>query len=96
MTGARDEIRKVNPTARLSAAVYGWYPQCTESLGQDWGAWLASGAVDFVCPMNYTADPAQFRALARRVLAVPHGEGRIFPGIGVNQQRHQPGCDADD
>jgi uncharacterized lipoprotein YddW (UPF0748 family) len=80
---AAKRVRKLRPAVRMSAAVYGWYPNCIESIGQDWGSWLAGGHLDFVCPMNYPSDLNQFRSLTRRVLAAPRGKGQIYPGIGV-------------
>ena len=75
--------RRVRPGVRVSAAVYGRYPLCVDSVGQDWGAWLREGIVDFVCPMNYTADTRQFADYTRSQLALPSARGRIYPGIGV-------------
>ena len=84
VAGARAEIRKVNPRVQLSAAVYGWFPGCIETIGQDWGTWLANGYLDFACPMNYTADLGQFRSLLQKEMAaVPASAARLFPGIGV-------------
>ncbi|MBI3986626.1 MAG: family 10 glycosylhydrolase [Lentisphaerae bacterium] len=78
-----DEIRRINPKIRLSAAVYGNYPECAKTLGQDWGQWLDEKLVDFVCPMTYFNDPATFQLALRKHLALPGAKGRIYPGIGV-------------
>jgi len=67
----------------LSAAVYGWYPGVRDTLAQDWGAWLHEGLVDFVCPMTYTEDLAEFSAWVRAHVALPGAGGRVLPGIGV-------------
>ena len=75
--------RAKNPKIKISAAVFGRYPLCIKSIGQDWASWLRKGYVDFVCPMNYTADPAVFTSLLRTQLAIPHAKGNVFPGIGV-------------
>ena len=82
VAGARSQIRKVRPSVRLSAAVFGSYPGCADSIGQDWGAWLAGGDIDFACPMDYATDLNQFRTWVQRQAAMPGGS-RIFPGIGV-------------
>lgn len=76
-------VRDMRPETRISAAVYGSYPSCIRSVGQDWGAWLSDGTVDFVCPMNYTADLSQFKLLVERQAMLPGARGRLFPGIGV-------------
>ncbi|OGV62805.1 MAG: hypothetical protein A2498_02655 [Lentisphaerae bacterium RIFOXYC12_FULL_60_16] len=75
--------RAANPAIRVSAAVYGKYPQCVDSVAQDWAAWLRTGLVDFVCPMNYTADPAVFEQYVRDQLKLAGAADRIMPGIGV-------------
>jgi len=80
---ARQAVRQINPSIQLSAAVYGYYPRCIDSIGQDWGSWLAQGDIDFLCPMNYTTDMKLFTKWTRNELALPNAIGRIFPGIGV-------------
>ena len=80
---ARARLRAVRPDAALSAAVYGWYPGCIDSLGQDWVGWLARGDLDFVCPMNYTADTAQFAGWLAGQLPRVGDRSRLIPGIGV-------------
>jgi uncharacterized lipoprotein YddW (UPF0748 family) len=86
---AHDEIKKVNPRVKLSAAVWGNYPECAGSIGQDWGDWLRAGYVDFVCPMNYVPDRNRFAALVQRQLALPGARGRVYPGIGVTAAESQ-------
>ncbi len=86
---AREEIRAINPKIKLSAAVYGQYPDCAGSIGQDWGAWLGKGLVDFVCPMNYTTDPTRFATLAHEQLRLPNAKGRVYPGLGVTADESQ-------
>ncbi|MCK5529088.1 MAG: family 10 glycosylhydrolase [Kiritimatiellae bacterium] len=76
-------IDEVKPSVKLSAAVYGKYPLCGLSVGQDWGSWLKRDIVDFVCPMNYSKDMGKFSALVKDQVALPHSKGKIFPGIGV-------------
>ena len=76
-------VRSVNPRVRVSAAVFGMYPSCADSVGQDWGQWLAKGLVDFVCPMNYVTNTQQFAELVSRQMKVPGASGRILPGLGV-------------
>jgi uncharacterized lipoprotein YddW (UPF0748 family) len=75
--------RKLRPGIKVSAAVYGRYPLCAESVGQDWGEWLRKDYVDFVCPMNYTEDLKRFTALTRAQLLLPAARNRIYPGLGV-------------
>ncbi len=80
---AAQRLRAARPDAALSAAVYGWYPGCIDSLGQDWGEWLKRNDVDFVCPMNYTDDTAQFTRWLSAQLPLAASRARIVPGIGA-------------
>ena len=76
-------LRKADPDIKLSAAVFGWYPGCITSIGQDWIAWAKSGYVDFLCPMNYTEDPDYFTdLLANQLTLMPKGVA-IYTGIGA-------------
>ena len=79
----RDAVRKANPQVKLSAAVWPGYPDTRAGIGQDWGAWLKSGDVDFVCPMDYAEELAAFGGMLDRQLALPGAKGRVYPGIGV-------------
>lgn len=85
----RQRVRQVNPKLKLSAAVWGGYPDIIQSIGQDWGLWLREGYLDFVCPMNYADDTYKFSALTQRQLALPGARGRVFPGIGVTASESQ-------
>ncbi|MBR1836332.1 MAG: hypothetical protein IJ783_03510, partial [Kiritimatiellae bacterium] len=76
----RADLAKAAPRATLSACVYGWYPGCIASRGQDWYAWLDKGLVDFAVPMNYAPDTA---ALRKIVDLQKRGRGRLVCGIGA-------------
>ncbi len=74
---------EVDPDIKISAAVFGWYPGCITTIGQDWIAWAKSGYLDFVCPMNYTEDPSYFTELLTNQLALMPKNVPIYPGIGA-------------
>lgn len=76
-------LRAVTPNIKLSAAVFGGYPACVTSIGQDWIAWAKAGYVDFVCPMNYTEDADYFTRLLNNQLALMPKGVAIYPGIGA-------------
>ncbi len=80
----RTELRARHPNVKLSAAVFAGYPECRETLGQDWHAWMREGLLDFVCPMNYTADDRAFESQARRNLALPAHGVALYSGIGAS------------
>ncbi len=84
-----DAIKDINPKIKISAAVFSQYPSCIGSVGQDWGAWLKAGYLDFVCPMNYTTDPIRFTQWTQSQLALPAAKGRVYPGLGVTADESQ-------
>ncbi len=86
---ARQVLKEARPSAKLSAAVYGSYPDCIDSIGQDWGEWLKKDYVDFACPMNYTTDLNGFIALAAKQIRLTGLRERIFPGLGVTADESQ-------
>ena len=88
----RKEIKRINPTIKLSASVYPGYPGCRDSIGQDWMEWVKQGLVDFVCPMNYTADTSKFTEWYRKQTAIPAVHGRLYAGIGVTSMECRLGA----
>lgn len=86
---AARELRALKPGLKISAAVWGNYPACVPSVGQDWALWLKEGIVDFVCPMNYTVDVSRFASLTHGQLALPRAAGRVYPGLGVTAAESQ-------
>ena len=76
-------LREADPKIKISAAVFGWYPGCIASIGQDWIAWAKAGYVDFVCPMNYTESTDYFTELLVNQLALMPKDVAIYPGIGA-------------
>ncbi len=79
----RAVLRRANPAAKLSAAVYGIAAPDGGNIAQFWPDWLRAGTVDFLVPMNYVESTAEFAALVRAQTAMPGAAGKIFPGIGV-------------
>ena len=76
-------VREVDSYLKISAAVFGAYPACVPSIGQDWIAWSKAGYIDFVCPMNYTEDTDYFTELLVNQLALMPKDVAIYPGIGA-------------
>lgn len=86
----RTLVHTLRPEARLSAAVYGNYPGCADSVGQDWAVWARENLVDFICPMNYTEDAARFSTLTRQQLAQTAGTRcDLYPGLGITAAQSQ-------
>lgn len=76
-------LRANRPRMQLSAAVYGKYPACIDSVGQDWLSWLRTGLLDTAMPMNYTESPAKLADWLGTQTADPRLAARIVSGIGV-------------
>ena len=76
-------VRAAKPNLKISAAVFGGYPACVTSIGQDWIAWAKAGYIDFVCPMNYTADSGYFTELLTNQLALMPKAVAVYTGIGA-------------
>ena len=87
-----DEVRRVAPKCMISAAVFRNYPQCRDSVGQDWKLWVDKGYLDFVCPMDYTGSDAEFESQVRTQLEIVQGKIPCYPGIGL--LRHRSPADA--
>jgi uncharacterized lipoprotein YddW (UPF0748 family) len=77
------EAKRVRPGLKISAAVFGSYPACRASFAQDWPEWIKNGSLDFVCPMDYTADDAEFDALVRNQVKIVQGRIPLYVGIGA-------------
>jgi len=75
--------RHVKRPKWLTAAVYGKYPNCISSVGQDWIGWVDTGIVDYVVPMDYTESPAVFEELVRQHASTRARANRTIAGIGV-------------
>jgi len=75
--------KHIRPELKISAAVFGAYPDCRKSMAQDWGRWVESGYLDFVCPMNYTENDPYFAFLVKKQLKMIDGRIPCYPGIGA-------------
>ena len=86
-----EEVRKIKPWVKISAAVFSNYPGTKRSIGQDWLLWVKEGYLDFVCPMDYTSSDPGFRRTVARQVAQVAGRVPLCPGIGASA----PGQPAD-
>jgi uncharacterized lipoprotein YddW (UPF0748 family) len=77
------DARKIRPGLKISAAVFGAYPQCRESIAQDWPEWVKAGYLDFICPMDYTPNDTALISLVRNQLALIGGRVPLYAGIGA-------------
>ena len=77
------EVRKVKPNVKISAAVFPNWAVDRDIVGQDWKLWCERGYLDFVCPMDYTPDGAEFQGLVQRQMQWA-GKAGCYPGIGFS------------
>ncbi len=78
------EARRIRPGVQVSAAVFSRYPDCRERVGQDWVSWVERGYLDFICPMDYTADDLGFAELVSGQVGLVKGKVPLYPGIGAS------------
>ncbi|MEY4132524.1 MAG: hypothetical protein RL592_582 [Verrucomicrobiota bacterium] len=81
-----EEVRKVRPGIKVSAAVFRQWDQDSRVVMQDWKLWCAQGWLDFVCPMDYTESETGYDSWIRqqKQWAGPAG---LVPGIGITSSR---------
>jgi uncharacterized lipoprotein YddW (UPF0748 family) len=82
-----DEAKKIRPEIKISAAVFGAYPDCRKSIAQDWPEWARAGYLDFICPMDYTDNDDYFRTLVKSQLKLVENKIPVHPGIGATAAR---------
>ncbi|MGB9677574.1 MAG: glycoside hydrolase family 10 protein, partial [Candidatus Ratteibacteria bacterium] len=77
------EAKKIKPNIKISAAVFSNYPDCKETVGQDWKLWIDEGFIDFVCPMNYTVSNYTFKENIINQNEIIRKKIPLYPGIGA-------------
>lgn len=78
-----DARRAIHRPRLFTAAVFGKYPACVASVGQNWSRWLDANLVDFVVPMDYTENEQNFESFVISHSFKPHHAARTIVGIGV-------------
>ena len=74
--------KSIAPDLAISAAVFPDWQSARERLGQDVAAWVEQDLVDFVCPMNYTADAARLSSWLQHQRRQVAGRVRLIAGLG--------------
>ena len=77
------EAHAAKPSIKVSAAVYGEWDGACEWVAQDAALWVRKGWLDFICPMNYSANSADFKDWLSRQLEITAPILPIYPGIGA-------------
>jgi len=77
------QARALDDDIQISAAVFWDWPSARERVGQDWVKWIREGYLDFVCPMTYTTEPADFEYRTITTSRYVNGAIPLLPGIGA-------------
>ena len=80
VTAARQRVKRPR---WLTTAVYGKYPQCVASVGQNWVSWLDASLVDYVVPMDYTSSLQTLNELLAMQSGTQLRRQRTIVGLGV-------------
>lgn len=81
---ASADLRAIKPELKISAAVGSDPDNSRVSLLQNWGNWVDNKWVDFLAPMDYTADSDTFcRMVASQKTAVDE-RTILMPGLGLH------------
>lgn len=83
---ASREMKKVRPEVKVSAAVGSLPEGARMNLLQNWRHWVANNWVDFLAPMDYTADSLSFLSMVCDAYDVVGRRTLIAPGIGLYTQ----------
>lgn len=76
-------VKDVRPEIAVSAAVWQRHRYYYGLIKQDWMRWVREGILDFVCPMNYSADNNAFFERVREQVLEVNGQIPIAIGIGA-------------
>jgi len=90
--GVSEQVRRMKPKMKISAAVFRNWAVDRDGVGQDWKLWCERGYLDFVCPMDYTESDVQFDVwVASQKLWA--GKTPVYPGIGASASSSLLGSD---
>lgn len=80
------QTKQLKPDVQVSAAVWRAHRKHRAAIKQDWILWAKNGWLDFVVPMDYTSDEAQFRSDMKSQIA--NSSGRILLAAGIGSYQH--------
>lgn len=75
-------VKQRKPWVQVSAAVWRNHRRWRSIIKQDWPRWVERGWLDFVVPMNYTAEPETFAEAIAGQVAAAGGRAAVVAGIG--------------
>jgi uncharacterized lipoprotein YddW (UPF0748 family) len=77
-----EDAHRIRPDIKVSAAVFGYWNDARDSVGQDWVKWIDEGWLDFVCPMDYIPDNQALRAIVTKQTQWVGGRIPLYVGLG--------------
>lgn len=80
-----DQVKKLRPELKISAAVFANETDAAKSRYQDWKSWLQRGWLDAVCPMAYTPDTELYGQQIATAISLANGR-EVWSGIGAYRQ----------
>lgn len=75
-------VKAANPLAKVSAAVWHTPDIAMKDYAQDWVRWVREGFLDFVVPMNYTANEDRLEEWVGRQRGLVNGRIPLYAGLG--------------
>lgn len=87
VTEMRERLAAIDPKLQISLAARASVTGAPESDAQDWITWSREGSLDFLCPMNYSAEVEVFRAKLEPQMELVGGTIPVYAGIGVSPTR---------
>jgi len=81
-----ENLRKIKPGIRISAAVFGGNrARRLSTIQQDWESWVNNGWIDILNPMIYSTNTAQLEESLDYLVKSVGSKAFIYPGIAVRQ-----------
>jgi uncharacterized lipoprotein YddW (UPF0748 family) len=78
-----EDIHRLKPAMKVSAAVFRNWDTDRHLVMQDWKLWCERGHPDFVCPMDYTENDGTYEGWMKRQKEIADSAGFV-PGIGAS------------
>ncbi len=77
------EAHRIKPEVYISLAAWPYTDVGRDLLGQDWPQWIHEGALDFVCPMDYTLDEQELAGLIGAQVDAVQAEIPLYAGLAA-------------
>ena len=82
-----EKIHSLNIYICVSLAARSGVEHAINSDAQLWWEWTKEGILDFVCPMNYTANPNEYAAMMKAHYAIMNTNVPYYGGVGLFEMR---------